>query len=39
MSNLSEIGKKYSFDISMSGEHYMLCELNSFAYISIYVGP
>ncbi len=28
MSNLSEIGKKYSFDISMSGEHYMLCELN-----------
>ncbi|CAA0166724.1 hypothetical protein [Tenacibaculum maritimum] len=28
MNNLSEIGKKYSFDISMSGEHYMLCELS-----------
>ncbi|MCL5244251.1 hypothetical protein M4I21_00415 [Cellulophaga sp. 20_2_10] len=28
MSNLSEIGKRYSFDISMSGEHYMLCELS-----------
>jgi len=28
MSNLSEIGKRYSFEISMSGEHYMLCELN-----------
>lgn len=28
MSNLYKIGKRYSFDISISGEHYMLCELS-----------
>lgn len=26
--SLTDIGKKYSLDISMSGEHDMLCELN-----------
>ncbi|MBB6460250.1 hypothetical protein [Flammeovirga kamogawensis] len=28
MADLYEIGKKYSFDITMTGKHYMLCELS-----------